>query len=239
VILRHPLVLDAQPEAVPTPAHFRKVKPELGATILTFAVFSEPQRRSGSMPTHYRFEDAPDAEMIAGGIHNRHPDAPSIARHGAFVSWGFEGSPEHMTETGRRLFLNVLAYASAHRGKHPGVLVETKARQFSRLAAEDLPYAHAREGGEPAVDEDVRGLQVPNDSPAFLDLLATRLAREPHDSVALTLTRRYLPDAPVPDLRSWLDQHTGELFFSDWGGYRWYLREEIARAGSLDRPSPK
>lgn len=196
-----------------------------------FAVFAEPQARTGCMPTHYKFEDAPDAEIIAGGIHTRHPDAPAIARHGAFVSWGFEGTPARMTETGRRLFLNVLAYAYAHRGQQPRVLVQTKAREFSRLLPADRPFAAAAGDENPRVDEEAKTLGVANDSPLFLTTLAERLEHDATDPLARALVGRYLPDAPVDGFRAWLGEHEGDLFFSDWGGYRWYSRREVAPQG--------
>src|SRR5688572_16806849 len=114
VLLRQPFALGV-PVQEDTPAHYLRAKPELGDRISTYAVFASLQPVAGVMPTHFEFEDAPDAEIVAGGIHTRHPDSPAIARHGAFVSWGFEGSPAAMTEVGRRLFLNTMAYAYAHR----------------------------------------------------------------------------------------------------------------------------
>jgi len=208
------------------------VRPQaaMGSTLPTFPVFPSLQPIAGVMPTHFGFEDSPDAEIVAGGIHTRHPDSPSIARHGAFLSWGFEGAPAAMTEAGRRLFLNTLAYADSRRGQRPVVLVKTKAREISGLPRSDWPFLHACEGDRPQVDAQAKALGVANDAHEFLDVVASRLQRNPDDVLGRALLARYVPDAPVSTFRAWLTEHDGDLFFSDWGGYRWYSRRWVAQA---------
>jgi hypothetical protein len=58
------------------------------------------------------FLDSPDTESIAGGIHMKGPEYFSIGRQGHVLQWGFYGSPDEMTETGRRVFLNAVYYIS-------------------------------------------------------------------------------------------------------------------------------
>jgi hypothetical protein len=230
-VLKQPFLLRA-PFEEDTPAHYLHAKPELGSRISTYSVFPSLQPVAGVMPTHFEFEDAPDAEVVAGGIHTRHPDSPSIARHGAFVSWGFEGSPAVMTEEGRRLFLNTMAYAYAHRGERPVVLVKTKAREISGYPRSDWPYLCASSGERPMVDPEARALGVANDSLEFLGALADRLRRDSTDQLSLALLARYVPEAPAHGFEVWLADHAGDLFFSDWGGYRWYSRRAVAAASA-------
>ena len=62
------------------------------------------------------FLDSPDTEVIAGGVQEMGPDWFAIARQGHFLQWGFSGSPDEMTETGRRIFLNAVFYVSTFKG---------------------------------------------------------------------------------------------------------------------------
>lgn len=123
-ILRGPFAVDAGIEPTPTPENFKKWDPKVGDTVPTFAVFtaSESERdEPGLVTSNFGFEDRPDAERIAGGINMKGPQYAAIARHGSFVMWGFHTLPDRLTPAGRRLYLNTLAYAVAHRG----ALVET------------------------------------------------------------------------------------------------------------------
>jgi hypothetical protein len=62
------------------------------------------------------FLDSPDTEVIAGGVQEMGPDWFAIARQGHILQWGFSGSPDEMTETGRRIFLNAVYYISTFKG---------------------------------------------------------------------------------------------------------------------------
>src|SRR5262245_794959 len=62
------------------------------------------------------------------------PDYAAVARHGSVVMWGFHCMPETLTDAGRRLYLNTLAYAV----KHKGALVETLRLRPARV---DLEHA--------------------------------------------------------------------------------------------------
>lgn len=222
-------------EWIETPDVFRKSKPSIGARLPTYAVFPTAQPVGGVMTTHIDFEDAPDVESIAGGVHSRHPDSPVIARHGAYVLWGFEGTPDRMTETGRRLLLNVMAYAHAHRGEKPVVKVLTRAREYSHRPEAERPFLYSPDGRKLAVDEIAKRHGVANDTIEFLRMIGRRLGSDPHDADALTLVERYCPEARQTDFAAWLATHEDDLFFTDWGGYRWFSRREVLRQ-SLARP---
>jgi len=235
-VLHGPLGLGSEPEVIPTPANFKALVPTLADELATYRIFPEPQPIGGAMTAHVGFEDAPDAEVIAGGIHLRHPDSPVIARHGAFVMWGFEGPPDKMTAVGRRLLLNVVAYASAHRGERPVVRVLAPAREFVPRPAEDLPYVFVREGRS-AVDGIARQLGTPNNFIELLRAVACRLKADAYDADALVVLARYCPQAPVSGFAAWLAANEADLFFSDWGGYRWYSRRSVVEATTGQRSS--
>ena len=56
------------------------------------------------------FADSADAEVIAGGLNQKGPNAVALGRHGSFFHWGFQASPKDMTEAGKRAFLNSVYY---------------------------------------------------------------------------------------------------------------------------------
>ena len=66
--------------------------------------------------------------MILGGINMKGPKFAAVARHGSVVQWGFHGKFNDFTDAGRRLFLNTLAYAAAHRGDRVEVLRQFETR---------------------------------------------------------------------------------------------------------------
>jgi hypothetical protein len=137
-IYGRPFPAEFKAEATAPPENFKKWKPGLGATIPTFPIFvkldgveSEP----GLVTSDFGFEETPDAEAILGGVNMKGPDYPAVARHGSFVQWGFHCLPRQLTPEGRRLFLNAVAYAHAHRG----VKVETlRLRPARRELADTL-----------------------------------------------------------------------------------------------------
>jgi len=80
------------------------------------------------------------------------------------------------------------------------------------------------------VDADLVELGIGNDDPALLDRLAADLDDTGVDGErARRLWQRYLrrdaTDAVAE--RSWLAEHRGVLFFSDWAGYRWISRHDL------------
>lgn len=94
-----------------------------------------------------------------------------------------------------------------------------------RLAAE-VEYVHHSEGSRDfGIDATLRELGVSNRAPAFLGLLERRLDADPADRVALELAERYLGEhgGSAEEALAFLREHEGRLFFSDTGGYRWYV----------------
>lgn len=91
------------------------------------------------------------------------------------------------------------------------------------------PYIHADEKGKLTVDEEAKSFGVPPATPEFfrtaIDALRSADARA---ITARQLLARYAPDGPgrEQDARewdTWWSGHKPYLFFSDTGGYRWYI----------------
>ncbi len=65
------------------------------------------------------FEDSPDAEFISEGDHTKNPGQVALGRHGNFFHWGYSGTPKHMTEQGKKVFLNSIHYIAKFKGQKP------------------------------------------------------------------------------------------------------------------------
>jgi hypothetical protein len=85
------------------------------------------------------------------------------------------------------------------------------------------------------IDEDLKKLGFGNRKPAFLDWLQERLAKDPTDELALRLAGRYLDGDAGKDAASalaWIKGNRPYLFFSDTGGYRWFVDVNAQRAAA-------
>jgi len=90
---------------------------------------------------------------------------------------------------------------------------------------ENVEFLHSGKEGFEA-DPDLLELGAPNRSLAFFEKVIERLRKDPGDALALRLLERYAPDASERDpakLATWLEQNREHLFFSDVGGYRWFV----------------
>lgn len=136
-IFEKPFRVGFKIEDTPTPENFKKWKPSVGPTVPTFPIYVPKKGEDlepGLVTSNAGFEEEPDAEGILGGINMKGPDYFAIARHGSFVMWGFHCTPDQLTDEGRRLYLNTLAYAQAQKGK----IVETLRLRPSRRDLLDL-----------------------------------------------------------------------------------------------------
>jgi hypothetical protein len=122
--------VDLALEQTPTPEHYADwTFDELPATLPTLAILAEEQGphvpaaegEEGPVPglvtSGAGFADSPDAEVIAGGLHSKGADYVAIGRQGHVLMWGFAGTPDEMTDAGRAVFLNALAYVTRFRGE--------------------------------------------------------------------------------------------------------------------------
>src|SRR5262249_28727827 len=97
-------------------------------------------------------------------------------------------------------------------------------------------YLHAGTGKGLAVDEEARSFGVPPAGADFLLRASAALSEPSKGSLARKLLARYCPDGPGVDAspgtwRDWATENRHYLFFSDTGGYRWYLDALAKRRG--------
>src|SRR4030095_13179176 len=86
---------------------------------------------------------------------------------------------------------------------------------------ERAPFLHPAADGSDwktayqlAVDPECKQLGLANDSLAFLDALAARLAKDEKDTLAATLLARYVPDVPRAEFGGWLPPAREQRSFS-------------------------
>jgi hypothetical protein len=89
-------------------------------------------------------------------------------------------------------------------------------------------YLHANKEGKLAVDDEARSFGVGPATAQFIDKAAAALNDGERAPAARRLLARYAPDGPGGDSsadawRTWCKENQPYLFFSDTGGYRWYL----------------
>jgi hypothetical protein len=102
-------------------------------------------------------------------------------------------------------------------------------------------FLHPGAKGQLCVDADALAIRLPYHRIESLetaaDLVADAPAADAPDSDARharNLLERYVPEGPAAgsapsEWRTWLDANRPYLFFSEWGGYRWYV-DPLARA---------
>lgn len=286
-IFQKPFPVAFRAEATPTPENFKEWQPGIGDTVPTFPVFAsfdEKKDEFGLVTGDAGFEESPDAERILGGINHKGPDYAAIARHGSFVMFGFHGSPDRLTNEGRRLYLNTLAYAVAHEGaivetlrlrprrselldtltvfarlypadrraevlaRHyvgepiPSALIDNAAAAREWYASR-APFLHPVDDGsnwdtqsQLTIDPECKQLGVANDSLAFLDAIAARLAANGDDPLARTLLARYVRGTAPAEFGSWLANSRERLYFTEAGGWSWRVRGTRATSPVL-RPT--
>lgn len=92
-----------------------------------------------------------------------------------------------------------------------------------------------------AVDTDLRELGLSNRKPEFLDFLVKRLGADANDALALKLAARYLGDhgKDAATALAWIKKNRDRLFFSDTGGFRWFVdtNRSVEASATSEGPS--
>jgi hypothetical protein len=89
-------------------------------------------------------------------------------------------------------------------------------------------YLHPNAAGKLEVDPDALALKATLGKPAFFERTVAAMHVENSRPQAIRLLARYIPDGPrengsSADWEKWLNQDQQYLFFSDAGGYRYYI----------------
>lgn len=100
---------------------------------------------------------------------------------------------------------------------------------------ENLEFLRADDRGVLGVDDGLRRLGISNRRREFLDALVARLSADPDDVLALSLARRYTgrkAGGSAESFLAWERENRPYLFFSDLGGYRWFVDEHAKAAAA-------
>jgi hypothetical protein len=226
----------------------------------------------------YEHEQAPELEVLCGGVNHKTPKAGAIWRQGHLLHFGFEPSPERLNETGQALLVNAICYIARFTEDRPIVRTPCVFVQGTRLVdrgvigrtisnpSRDLKvmdyfltnslskelankdraavaawyeqvrdYLHALPDGKLAVDEEARKFGTAPASIEFLTKGVISLDDPNKGELARRLLVRYAPQGPGADSaaewQKWLKTNQPYLFFSDTGGYRWYVDRLAKRRG--------
>ncbi len=248
-IFQGPFPVDMQLEEEPTPTNYRMFPDgkDLPAKLPVWRVdtvdySSDKTLQPGTVANDYGFADSPDAEVISGGINHKGPGAVAMGRHAAFLLWGFAAEPSRMTPSGQHAFLNSICYVQQF--DHEPMLVQRKAsgREWSLMRAMQGPaaaFAEAKadleyvrgEGRNQSVDADCKALGLSNRSVAMLEHCIGAWERGEDVERSQRLLRRYTDGdfATAGAWRAWLSASQPNLFFSDIGGYRFFVRPASLR----------
>jgi hypothetical protein len=279
-LVHSPLALDlTKKTAIDTPEAFRPAIREPKIDVLPLVRDLTASHEPGWCTYTYECDEAPELEVICGGVNSKTPRAGAVWRQGHLLHFGFSPSPEQMNEAGQRLLINAIAYIARFTEDRPlvrtpcgfvgdhwitsrevvrRILGDTKRElsdlhyylekeTYAPLAGKDRDqvsawfqrvggYLHADAKGVLTVDTDAEKFGIPPSSPDFFEKAITALDEPERRALARQLWGRYIPEAPGGDAsaevwRSWAKENRPYLFFSDMGGYRWYIDPLAKRKG--------
>jgi hypothetical protein len=95
------------------------------------------------------------------------------------------------------------------------------------------PWLHPGPGNLLEVDEDAKSLGIPFDAAEMFPKAIQAMRNETNKSKAASLLARYAPEGPgvtasADDWEKWWKENAPYLFYSEMGGYRWYV-DPLAR----------
>ena len=100
----------------------------------------------------------------------------------------------------------------------------------------ERPWIHPNEKNFLEVDAEAKSLGVIFDSPDFFTKTIAALHDEKNQATAATLLARYAPDGPGAAANAtlwekWWRDNSTYLFYSEMGGYRWYVDSLAKKRG--------
>ena len=84
----------------------------LSVDVLPLARDAARPRRPGWCTYTYEHEQAPELEILCGGVNSKTPRAGAVWRQGHLLHFGFDLAPSELTDAGRALLVNSIAYVA-------------------------------------------------------------------------------------------------------------------------------
>jgi hypothetical protein len=110
-IFRSPRVIDVKKTMpIKTPDAWKDAIRDGTVAVLPLARDPNKQRTPGWCTYTYEHEQAPELEVLCGGINSKTPKAGAVWRQGHLLHFGFDLAPSEMTDAGQVLLVNAVAY---------------------------------------------------------------------------------------------------------------------------------
>ena len=184
--------------------------------------------RIGLVARGNRFDESPDAEIMSSGVNTKDVGAVALGRHGNFFLWGFSASPADMTEEGKKVFVNTVAYMSEFNGKAP------IARKYNdRMATTDDVKEIVVSATKEKYEEYVQFMKDFNEQGRKRKLeLENKVASGQILTSEEKESMSYIgQEAPIDSYESYLKSKMGKLagkFGSDASSFQKYMKENFA-----------
>lgn len=209
-IFKQPLNVDlSKTIEIPTPSAWDRELDEEEVSVLPLVADTERTYNDGWCVYTYEHVQAPELEIICGGINAKTPKASGIWRQGFLMHFGFEPSPDEMNENGKALLVNSICYIAQCRNDRP--IVRTPSAFYSRVRKYD------------------RGT---------IDRLIKNTARELDVYLNYYVdkeTKNHVGDMDRQELAEWFKENRGYLRADDRGQYS--VDEDAKRFGiAVDTP---
>ena len=138
-IFQHPVTIDiAQSIAIDTPDAWKHSFDDPKVDILPLVDDLQRSYRDGWCVYTYEHVQAPELEIICGGVNAKTHMASAIWRQGNLLHFGFEQSPGELNGTGRALLVNSICYISRFTEDRPIVRTPKSFRPLDRGAVDRL-----------------------------------------------------------------------------------------------------
>ncbi len=279
-MFRSPLAVNLkQLQTITTPEDFRDEIAAPTIEVLPLVRDMTATQRPGWCTYVYEFPEAPELEVLSGGVNHKTPKAGGIWRQGNLLHFGFSPSPKDMSDAGQAMLVDSICYVARFTDDRPIVhtpcvfvqgkrisdrnvlkrIIDHPKRELSSLryfadkkTAQILEnmerpataawfqkfgnFLHADEEGKLVVDADAEQFGVGPSEASFLQNAADALNTPDRAALARLLLNRYVPEGPGSDAsaekwQAWVRDNIPYLFFSDAGGFRWYIDPLAQRRG--------
>ncbi|MFO0847811.1 MAG: hypothetical protein U0871_04510 [Gemmataceae bacterium] len=128
-----PRTIDRATVRKPTPEAFRTAVKDPTIEVIPLIAAQKTRDRPGWC-TYTDAFDSPEVEVICGGVNSKAATAAAVWRQGHLLHFGFDLSPDEMSQAGRDLLANCVAYAARFTEDRP--IVHAPGRALLRAGAD-------------------------------------------------------------------------------------------------------
>lgn len=145
-IFQHPLAINLEKTVtIDTPDAWKHSLDDTTVDVLPLVDDLERPYRDGWCTYTYEHIQAPELEIICGGVNAKTHMASGIWRQGNLLHFGFEQSPAEFNQQGRALLINSICYAARFTEDRPMVRLAKSFRPLDRGAIDRLVSRSDRE----------------------------------------------------------------------------------------------